>query len=89
MLVVNRGYGVGKYKFEYCLIEGGFDYLIENHLIYIECHTGMSDEELIHTYSMIITSFEDPRTKKFIETYFGNNAINTTELQHVLPIYID
>lgn len=89
MLVVNRGYGVGKYNFEYCLIEGGFDYLIENHLIYIECHTGMSDEELIHTYSMIITSFEDPRTKKFIETYFGNNAINTTELQHVLPIYID
>ena len=27
------------------------------------------------------------KTNEFIELYFGNNAINTTELQHILPIF--
>ena len=36
MLVVNRGYGVGKYNFRYCLIDIKDKYLIENHLICIE-----------------------------------------------------
>jgi tRNA1(Val) A37 N6-methylase TrmN6 len=36
LLVVNRGYGVGNYKFEYCLInDESMEYLIENHLICI------------------------------------------------------
>ena len=32
-------------------------------------------------------SFDDKRTSRFIEVYFGNSAINTTELRNVLPIY--
>ena len=32
-LVINRGYGImAKYKFNYCLINVEYDYLIENHL---------------------------------------------------------
>jgi len=27
------------------------------------------------------------KTNEFIELYFGNNAINTTELQNILPIF--
>ena len=27
------------------------------------------------------------KTKEFIELYFGNNAINTTELKQIMPIY--
>lgn len=94
-LVINRGYGVGEYNFEYCLIEGGFEYLIENHLICInyinseETQHNITEKQLIYLYKKIIESLEDERTKKFIELYFGNNAINTTELNYILPIYFN
>jgi type I restriction-modification system DNA methylase subunit len=87
LLVVNRGYRAGTYNFEYCLIEGGFEYLIENHLICIKYVEEIEDEELTELYKKIITSLEDSRTSEFIRLYFGNNAINTTELNAVLPIY--
>jgi hypothetical protein len=102
MLVINRGYGVGKYKFEYCLIncedredredreENAYEYLIENHLICVKSINYGSEssyEEVIKKYKMIIKSFEDPRTTEFIKMYFGNNAINTTELNNIIPIY--
>ena len=85
MIVINRGYGVGEYKFNYCLLNESFDYLIENHLICIESIEPR--DNLISEYQKIIASFEDPRTVEFIKLYFGNNAINTTELNNVLPIY--
>ena len=87
ILVLNRGYGVGDYKFEYCLINESFEYLIENHLICIEHIAQIDDEELIKKYEIIIESFENDKTHEFIKTYFGNNAINTTELCKILPIY--
>ena len=89
LLVINRGYGVGKYKFNYCLINENDDneYLIENHLICIKPIESFSREELIQLYKKIIKSFEDDRTSEFIKLYFGNNAINTTELCKILPIY--
>ena len=88
ILLVNRGYGKGKYKFNFCLIEGGFKYLIENHLIHISYNGDISKDELIEYYKKIIKSFENERTNTFIELYFKNNAINTTELEYILPIYI-
>ena len=87
ILVLNRGYGVGDYKFEYCLINESFEYLIENHLICIEHIAQIDDKELIKKYETIIESFENVKTHEFIKTYFGNNAINTTELCKILPIY--
>ena len=39
-------------------------------------------------YKSIIKSLKSEKTKKFIKLYFGNNAINTTELCEILPIYI-
>lgn len=88
-LVVNRGFGVGAYNFNYCLIEGGFEYLIENHLISINYIGIIDDNNLIELYKKIIQSFEDPRTKEFVKIYCGNNALNTTELENILPIYQD
>ena len=38
-------------------------------------------------FNKIAESFENEKTKKFINLYFGNSAINTTELAHILPIY--
>ena len=87
-LTINRGYGVGNYNFEYCLIDGEFEYLIENHLICINYSTDIDKNELITLYRNIITSLNDERTKEFIKIYFGNSAINTTELNYILPIYL-
>jgi len=80
VLVVNRGYGVGDYKLNCCLLAGTEPYLLENHLIYIEGPGA---------YEKIMASLLDPRTTAFIKAYFGNNAVNTTELGAVLPIYQD
>jgi adenine-specific DNA-methyltransferase len=87
VLVVNRGYGKGKYKFNYCLIDIDYNYLIENHLIYLKYRLNINREELKDLYNKIIKSFTNKKTNDFIMIYFGNNAINTTELQHILPIY--
>lgn len=79
ILVLNRGYGKGEYVFNYCLIEHK-NYLIENHLICIK-----SKDKSV--YKKIIESFNNKKTGKFVKLYFGNNAINTTELKYILPIY--
>lgn len=86
ILVINRGYGVGNYNFEYCLIEET-KYLVENHLICIKYTKEINNTELIKKYNKIMSSLSNERTKTFIELYFGNNAINTTELNYILPIY--
>jgi adenine-specific DNA-methyltransferase len=93
LFVVNRGYGVGNYNFEYSLINCDAadadyirEYLIENHLICIRYGGGGSDF-LIDKYKRLYASFGDERTAEFIKLYFGNNAINTTELSYILPIY--
>jgi adenine-specific DNA-methyltransferase len=88
IIVINRGYGVGKYKFEYCLINESKEYLIENHLICIEYENeDITHDDLIILYNKILLSFKNNKTLQFIKLYFGNNAINTTELNYLLPIY--
>jgi len=85
LLVINRGYGMGKYTFDYCIIQN-ITYLIENHLICIKPRN--KKEDIIELYKKIIHSFQNNKTQEFIELYFGNNAINTSELCKILPIYI-
>ena len=95
LLVINRGYGKGTYKFNYCLIndtnneEDQIEYLIENHLICIKSRNKCDKTTLVQKYKQIIKSFNDERTARYISLYFGNNAINTTELYNIFPIYID
>jgi len=88
LLVVNRGYGKGTYKFSYCLINMDKEYLIENHLICIESKEEMEKALLLEKYRIIIESLENDKTIEFVKLYFGNNAINTTELNYMLPIYL-
>jgi type I restriction-modification system DNA methylase subunit len=87
LLVINRGYGTGKYSFNYCLIDMEREYLIENHLMCIRPNVSMERDELLDTYYKIIRSFDHVNTSIFIEIYFGNSAINTHELRFALPIY--
>ena len=89
ILLINRGYGVGNYKFEYCLFDEDIDYLVENHLICIKPKNGLHRDELILLYNKIIHSLTNEKTEQFIQLYFGNNAINTTELREILPIYLE
>jgi tRNA1(Val) A37 N6-methylase TrmN6 len=89
MILINRGFGVGKYIFNYCLLNEKKEFLIENHLICIEYKYELPYEELLVLYNKIIKSFSDKRTLEFINLYFGNNAINSTELSNIFPIYQD
>ena len=88
ILLLNRGYGKGKYRFSYCLVDMDTPYLIENHVISIRIRGALSKEILLERYNKIIQSFCNDKTQEFIQLYFGNNAINTTELKYVLPIYM-
>ena len=87
-LVINRGYGKGNYKFSYALVDIEQNFLIENHLLVIKYCGNKSKEEVRNLYTKIIESFSNEKTKEFISIYFGNNALNTNELIHILPIYI-
>jgi tRNA1(Val) A37 N6-methylase TrmN6 len=89
-LVINRGYGKGTYKFNHCLIDVKYPYLIENHLINISYNRNneLTKEELHNKYKIIIKSFDNKKTAEFIKLYFCNNAINITELSYILPIWI-
>ena len=89
VLLLNRGYGKGVYKFEYCLYnpEDDIKYLIENHLICVRYKEELERSELLEKYEHLITSLKDERTQSFVKYYFGNNAINTKELSHILPMY--
>lgn len=87
-LVINRGYGNGKYNFNYALLDIDKEYLIENHLIVIKPVKEVNKKELIETYNKIIKSFNNEKTTKFIDMYLKNNALNTVELQYILPIYL-
>ena len=87
MIVVNRGYGVGQYKFNYCLINEDYEYLIENHLITIEYTNKLPKDELLKKYKKIIASLNNSNTLEFVASYFGNAAINSSELSQILPIY--
>jgi hypothetical protein len=86
-LVVNRGNGNSAYKLTYAVITTG-PYLIENHLNEIYSPNKLKRDDLMKKFSAIVKSFKDPRTKKFIEMFLGNNGMSKTELETVLPIYL-
>ena len=86
-LVINRGNGIGKFNLNYCIIDGSKEYLIENHLICITPKENMETNNLLLLYQKIIDSLKSNKTKKFIELYCGNSALNTNELSNIVPIY--
>ena len=85
-IIVNRGYGTGKYTFDYCLLDVEYNYLLENHIINIRYNGDDNEEEI---YQKIINSFKNNKTQEFIDLYFKNNAINTTEFKYIFPIFMN
>ena len=48
----------------------------------------MNRESLLELYEKIINIFKNPKTKKFIEMFLGNNGLSKTELETIFPIYL-
>jgi len=88
VIVVNRGYGKGKFHLEFCLIDQTHPFLIENHLMYIYSNQIIPRDEKLKRLRIVQKSLEDPRTNQFVCLYFGNSAINSSELNFILPLYI-
>lgn len=82
-ILVSRGYG-NSYRFNYVLVDN-LEFYGENHINVIYPVT----EEAKKNIYQIIKSFQDPRTEKFIQYFVGNGALSKTELECVLPIYLD
>lgn len=83
IIVVNRGNGNAKYNFTYCYLDKTINnnfYLIENHLNMV-----LGNEKDL---KKILKSFEDSRTKEFINIFCGNNGFSKTEIETILPIYL-
>jgi hypothetical protein len=91
VLVINRGYGVGTYHFSHCLlnatVEDARELLVENHLICVRPTAPGPHAETAKRLRAVARSLNSERTRRFIQLYFGNSAINTTELATVLPIF--
>ena len=86
VLVVNRGNGNSAYKLNYAVISE-CSFLVENHLNEIYAPEEMNSEQALKMYKKIIRSFENPKTKKFIKMFLGNNGLSKTELETIFPIY--
>jgi hypothetical protein len=88
-IVVNRGNGNSKYKFNYAIVYTESNYLVENHLNVITYNGDISRQKKIKLFKKIIKSFEDERTGRFVELYLENGGLSKTELESVFPIFID
>lgn len=86
VIVVNRGYGSSRYAFRFAMI-GERNYLVENHLLVIRHSTLTNRAAIKKQLMMVYDSFTDPRTEEFVALYFKNNAMSTTELHRILPIF--
>ena len=82
-ILVSRGYG-NSYRFNYVLVDN-LKFYGENHINVVYPVT----EEAKKNIHQIMKSFEDSRTAKFIQYFVGNGALSKTELETVLPIFLD
>jgi adenine-specific DNA-methyltransferase len=84
LFLVNRGHGNASYTFNYVFVpQSQGKFYAENHVNVIYPTTEAAKKHI----PLIQKSFEDDRTKKFLEYFVGNGSLNSTELQHILPIF--
>lgn len=84
MIVINRGNGNSKYQFTYCYLDEKIEdrfYVVENHLNMI---LGEKDKLI-----KVMESLNDPRTKEFLNLFCGNNGLSKTEIETILPLYVE
>ena len=92
-ILIPRGYG-NSYKFQYLIIEEGFEFYAENHINVISSITFGADSKAgicnaSITFDKIKESMDSDKTKEFIKLFVGNGALSKTELHTVFPVYIN
>lgn len=80
-ILVSRGYG-NSYRFSFVKV-GDIEFYGENHINVIY------PVEPTCSIDKIEKSFQDERTLKFIQYFVGNGALSKTELETILPIFLD
>jgi len=83
LLILNRGYGNAKYNINTAILDGTFNFQLENHVLYIKSKNKTSINEL----KKIQKSLQSDKTKEFINNLLYNNAINCFELSNIIPIW--
>ena len=85
VILVNRGYGNIDYKFNFVLVDLKEEYFAENHVnMILPKETKKSENNL----EIVKKSFEDERSKDFLQKFIGNGAMSKTEIEKVMPVFV-
>lgn len=82
-LVIARGFG-NQYQLRYAYIPKEIRFYGENHVNII---TSPNQDELL--IKKLTDSLKDERTLKFIQMFTGNGALSKTDIQSVVPFFIE
>jgi adenine-specific DNA-methyltransferase len=83
-ILVSRGYG-NLYRFSYAVIKEEIAFHGENHINVIYPVTPEAKGHI----EIVRKSFDNPKTTQFIKYFIGNGAISKTEIETILPIWIE
>lgn len=81
VILVERGYG-NAFSFNTVLVDRKGFYA-ENHLNVIYPKTDAAKPAL----ARVLTSFNDPRTKRFVALFNGNGTISASDLENLIPVF--
>lgn len=81
VILVERGYG-NAFSFNTVLVDRKGFYA-ENHLNVIYPKTDAARFAL----ARVLTSFNDPRTKRFVALFNGNGTISASDLENLIPVF--
>jgi type I restriction-modification system DNA methylase subunit len=83
-ILVSRGYG-NTYQFSFAVVDKDTEFYGENHINVIH----PTNEEAEKYIPKIEESFKSKKTQDFIKYFVGNGALSKTELDSVLPVFLD
>jgi adenine-specific DNA-methyltransferase len=83
LILVERGYG-NSFNFN-CVLVTLKDFYAENHVNVIYPKTNEGEKNL----ELVLKSFQDERSKKFVKCFIGNGSVSATDLENNIPIYIE
>jgi tRNA1(Val) A37 N6-methylase TrmN6 len=84
-ILISRGYG-NKYKLSFAAVDENITFFGENHINVIY-PSGSGDNSSI--IQIIKKSLESEKTNKFIKYFIGNGALSKTEIENILPIFLN
>ena len=88
-ILIYRGYG-NKFQFKYLFIKDNIEFYAENHLnVVYPTIKDLNIEEVKNKLNIIEKSFENKKTEEFIKLFVGNGSLSKTEIENILPIYLE